>query len=131
MRLCLCTHVRPWAPFLFGSWFHRKLLGWGRECQGSPLLPTHLLSTAAHIGLGAGDSTLLLEPRPVQHSNSHPPQPPYRWGGRRQAGGQAVEKEKVGVELGHPPVTLGSSPLVLAPGQLEATAVGREGCRSW
>lgn len=30
--LCLCTHVRPSAAFLFGSWFHRKLLGWGRGC---------------------------------------------------------------------------------------------------
>lgn len=40
-------------------------------------------------------------------------------GGRRRAGGRAVEEEEVRAELGHPVVTPGSGPLMHPLGRLE------------
>lgn len=127
--LCLCTRVKPSAAFLFGSWFHRKLLGWGRECRASPPLPTHLLRTPVHTGLTGGGgcpasrTQVCAELRPTS-------QVAAGVGGARHVGRQ-LRKRKLRLSW----VTCGYSglwPTDAPSGSAQRPpAMGRAGCRSW
>jgi hypothetical protein len=100
----ICT-VRPHTPFLFSSWFRRKLLG-GVWVLGIPQLPLSPppQDTCRHRARGGGRESCFSDP---SSCTPQTPGPARSWGQRRQV----VEEEEVGVQLGHPVVTPGSQPV--------------------